>query len=123
MRRSLAWGGRVRVLVTARRPASWGPRSRDGGVARRGLLFMRVAGGMMGLLFVVAGRPAFFGFPDTVSYVGLALEKLWVDPTREVGYPLFLRELHAIFPTHLTSAIALQHVFGLVSAVLLFLAV
>jgi hypothetical protein len=77
----------------------------------------------MRLLFLLAWRPAFFGFPDTVSYVGLALEKLWVDPTREVGYPLFLRELHAMFPTHLTWAIALQHAFGLASAVLLFLAV
>ena len=115
--------GRVRVLVTARRPASWVPRSRDGRVALGGLLLILVAGAIMRLLFLLAWRPAFFGFPDTVSYVGLALEKLWVDPTREVGYPLFLRELHAMFPTHLTWAIALQHVFGLASAVLLFLAV
>ncbi len=77
----------------------------------------------MRLLFLLAWRPSFFGFPDTLSYTGLALEKLWVDPTREVGYPLFLRELHAVFPTHLTWAIALQHGFGLASAVLLFSAV
>src|ERR1039458_8036032 len=87
MRRSLAWVGRVRVLVTARRPASWVPRSRDGRVALGGLLLILVAGAIMRLLFLLAWRPAFFGFPDTVSYVGLALEKLWVDPTREVGYP------------------------------------
>lgn len=77
----------------------------------------------MRLLFLLAWRPAFFGFPDTVSYVGLAMEHLWVDPTREVGYPLFLRELHALFPGHLTWVIALQHIFGLASAVLLFFAV
>jgi len=88
-----------------------------------GLLLILLAGGIVRLLFLAAWRPAFFGFPDTVSYVGLALEKLWVDPTREVGYPLFLREMHALFPTHLTWVIALQHLFGLASAVLLFFAV
>jgi hypothetical protein len=92
-------------------------------VALVGLSLILIVGAIMRLLFLLAWRPSFFGFPDTVSYVGLALEHLWVDPTREVGYPLFLRELHAIFPTHLTWAIALQHLFGLVSAVLLFLAV
>ncbi len=73
--------------------------------------------------FLLAWRPAFFGFPDSLTYVGLARDQLWVDPTREVGYPLFLRELHAVFPTHLTWVIALQHLFGLASAVLVFLAV
>jgi hypothetical protein len=77
----------------------------------------------MRLLFLLAWRPAFFGFPDSLTYVGLAREHLWVDPTREVGYPLFLRELHAILPTHLTWVIALQHLFGLASALLVFLAV
>jgi hypothetical protein len=122
-RRSMAWLGRLRARAAARRPASWWPTSRDGRVALVGLALILVAGAIMRVLFLAAWRPSFFGFPDTVSYVGLALEKLWVDPTREVGYPLFLRELHALFPTHLTWAIALQHVFGLVSAVLLFLAV
>jgi hypothetical protein len=88
-----------------------------------GLLAILLAGGVMRLLFLLAWRPAFFGFPDSLTYVGLAREHLWVDPTREVGYPLFLRELHAIFPTHLTWVIALQHLFGLASAVLVFLAV
>jgi hypothetical protein len=122
-RRRTAWLGRTRGLVSARLPASWAPRTRDQRVALVGLLLILIAGAVMRLLFLLAWRPAFFGFPDTVSYVGLALEHLWEDPTREVGYPLFLRELHAIWPTHLTWAIALQHVFGLVSAVMLFLAV
>ena len=77
----------------------------------------------MRALLLLAWRPSFFGFQDSLSYVGLAMEKLWVDPTREVGYPLFLRELHAIVPTHLTWVIALQHLLGLASAVLLFAAV
>lgn len=99
------------------------PRTRGELVAVLGLAAVLAAGAVMRLLFLLAWRPAFFGFPDAVTYVGLALEKLWVDPTREVGYPLFLRELHAIFPTHLTWVIALQHLFGLASALLVFLAV
>ncbi len=99
------------------------PKTRDGRIALGGLLLILAAGAFMRLLFLLAWRPAFFGFPDSLTYVGLAREKLWIDPTREVGYPLFLRELHAIFPTHLTWVIGLQHLFGLASAVLVFLAV
>jgi hypothetical protein len=99
------------------------PQTRDGRIALAGLLLILCAGFALRALFLLAWRPAFFGFPDTVSYVGLAMEKLWIDPTREVGYPLFLRELHAVIPTHLTWVIALQHVFGLASALLVFLAV
>lgn len=103
--------------------ASKWPRTRGGRVALFGLLAILLVGGVMRLLFLLAWRPAFFGFPDALTYVGLARDQLWVDPTREVGYPLFLRELHAVFPTHLTWVIALQHLFGLASAVLVFLAV
>ncbi len=111
-------GGRIRSAF-----ASLRPRTRGEFVAAVGIVTVLAAGAIMRLLFLLAWRPAFFGFPDAVTYVGLALEKLWVDPTREVGYPLFLRELHAVFPTHLTWVIALQHLFGLASALLVFLAV
>jgi hypothetical protein len=99
------------------------PRDRDGWIALGGLALILLAGAVLRLLFLIAWRPAFFGFPDSITYVGLARDQLWVDPTREVGYPLFLRELHAIFPTHLAWVIMLQHLFGLASAVLVFLAV
>jgi Dolichyl-phosphate-mannose-protein mannosyltransferase len=111
-------GGRDRSLIASLRPNTRGEL-----VATLGIVLVLAAGAVMRLLFLLAWRPAFFGFPDTVSYVGLAMEHLWVDPTREVGYPLFLRELHAVFPTHLTWVIALQHLFGLASALLVFLAV
>jgi hypothetical protein len=88
-----------------------------------GLVLIVAAGACLRLLFLLAWRPAFFGFPDSLTYVGLAREHLWVDPTREVGYPLFLRELHALFPTHLAWVIVLQHLFGLASAILVFGAV
>lgn len=110
--------GRGRSVIASLRPGT-----RSELVATLGIVIVLTAGAVMRLLFLLAWRPAFFGFPDTVSYVGLAMEKLWVDPTREVGYPLFLRELHAIVPAHLTWVIALQHLFGLVSALLVFLAV
>jgi Dolichyl-phosphate-mannose-protein mannosyltransferase len=108
----------ARSLITAMRP-----RTRGGRAALVGMLTILFAGGVLRLLFLLAWRPSFFGFPDALTYVGLARGKLWEDPTREVGYPLFLREMHAIFPTHLTWVIALQHLFGLASALLVFLAV
>jgi hypothetical protein len=117
-KRTLLSGGHNRRAI-----ASLRPRTRGELVAALGIVTVLVAGAVMRLLFLLAWRPAFFGFPDSLSYVGLALEKLWVDPTREVGYPLFLREMHALFPTHLTWVIALQHLFGLASALLVFLAV
>jgi hypothetical protein len=117
-KRTLLPGGHNRSVN-----ASLRPRTRGELVATVGIVTVLVAGAVMRLLFLLAWRPAFFGFPDAITYVGLALEKLWVDPTREVGYPLFLRELHAAFPTHLTWVIALQHLFGLASALLVFLAV
>jgi hypothetical protein len=117
-KRALLSGGRKRSVI-----ASLRPRTRGDLVAVLGIVTVLIAGAVMRLLFLLAWRPAFFGFPDSLSYVGLALEKLWVDPTREVGYPLFLREMHAVFPTHLTWVIALQHLFGLASALLVFLAV
>ena len=117
-KRTLLSGGHNRRAI-----ASLRPRTRGELVAALGIVTVLVAGAVMRLLFLLAWRPAFCGFPDSLSYVGLALEKLWVDPTREVGYPLFLREMHALFPTHLTWVIALQHLFGLASALLVFLAV
>jgi hypothetical protein len=95
------------------------PSTRVGRVTFVCLLLILLAGAVLRLLFLLAWRPAFLGYPDTASYINLARASLWADPTREVGYPLFLRLMHGI-SGHLTFTIATQHLFGLASAAILF---
>lgn len=68
------------------------------------------------------GGPAFLGYPDSFFYVGSAADELFSDPGHTAGYGVFLRVLHAIDP-HLLSVVAVQHLFGLVTAGVLFLVV
>jgi len=98
------------------------PTTRVGKITLACLLAILLAGGVLRLLFLLAWRPAFMGYSDSARYIGLARYQLWADPTREVGYPLFLRVMHAL-SGHLTVTIAVQHLFGLASATILFFAV
>ncbi|HTZ86144.1 MAG TPA: glycosyltransferase family 39 protein [Solirubrobacteraceae bacterium] len=65
---------------------------------------------------MLAWSPAFMGFPDASAYVSMASKSLWADPTHEVGYALFLRDLHVLGGV-LWPTIAIQHILGLASAV------
>ena len=81
------------------------------------------AGFVLRVLFMVAWAPAFMGFSDAVAYVQMAGSgELWSTGLHPAGYPLFLIDLHAIVPTA-WFAIVVQHLFGLASAVLLWLTV
>jgi hypothetical protein len=77
----------------------------------------------MGLLlrvwFLLAWRPALTGYSDSGIYFTGAVKSLWMDPLRTVGYSMFLRALHAISP-HLILVTIVQHLLGLLTAVLLF---
>ena len=82
-----------------------------------------LAGFVLRVLFMVAWAPAFMGFSDSVAYLQMAGSgDLWSTGLHPAGYPLFLINLHAIIPTT-WFAIAVQHVFGLASAVLVWLTV
>jgi hypothetical protein len=70
----------------------------------------------------LAARPALLGYPDSYYYMGSADGRLFGDTLHPAGYALFLRALHAIYP-HLSAAVITQHVLGLGTAVLLFVAV
>ena len=72
--------------------------------------------------FFFVWRPAITGYSDSAVYFQDAVESLWKDPVRTVGYSMFLRVLHGISP-HLILVPIVQHALGLISAVLLFLAV
>ncbi len=79
-------------------------------------------GAVVRVLFMVAYRPALLGIPDSGAYVEAAHRNLFLDPVHPAGYALFLRVLHVI-DAHLAAAIAVQHLLGLLTAVVLFTAV
>jgi hypothetical protein len=63
--------------------------------------------------------PAVINLADSGIYEELARGELFGDPTRTVGYPIFLRFLHAI-STQLEFTIAAQHLIGIGSGLLLY---
>jgi hypothetical protein len=85
-----------------------------------------VAGAGLRIWLMHAWRPAFLGYPDAIGYIDAARLRagglVFWNPYRPAGYPLFLSLMHGLHGG-LAFAIAVQHVFGLVIAVLLYLAV
>jgi Dolichyl-phosphate-mannose-protein mannosyltransferase len=63
--------------------------------------------------------PAVMSVPDTVPYVDMASSELFTDPVRPAGYSILLRGLHAV-SSELSFTIAVQHLMGLMTAVLLY---
>jgi Dolichyl-phosphate-mannose-protein mannosyltransferase len=93
------------------------PAGRSERVALFGLAIILVLGALLRVVFMLAWSPAFMGFPDAVAYVAGAIRSPWDDPTHEAGYAFFLRDLHAL-GGQLWPTILIQHISGLVSAVL-----
>jgi hypothetical protein len=90
---------------------------------RHALAALLVAGAVLRLLFVFAWQPGFMGWPDAASYIDVSQShNLFSNELRPAGYPLFLHLLHGIAPS-LTFVIVLQHLLGLATAALLYLAV
>jgi len=88
-----------------------------------GLVAILVAGAVLRILMVLAWKPAFFGWPDAASYIGVSQSgELFRNELRPAGYPLVLKGLHALSPT-LMLVVIFHHVLGLVSAVVTYLAV
>ena len=77
---------------------------------------------LLRVYFLLVWSPGLTGFSDSGIYFQDAVSSLWTDPTRTVGYSMFLRLLHGIAP-HLILVIIVQHALGLLAAVLIFLAV
>ncbi len=100
---------------------------RIGGLARRrpelvALAVLLILGLAARICFTLVWRPAITGYSDSGIYFQDAYQGIWSDPIRTVGYGMFLTVLHAITP-RLLLVVAVQHVMGLVVAVLLFLTV
>jgi len=106
----------------ARRPSWRLPESREDRLVVFGLAALLVAGALLRLLFVIAWRPAFMGWPDAASYIEVSQGEIFGNTLRPAGYPLFLRALHALVPS-LLFVIVVQHLLGLASAAIFYLAV
>src|SRR3954453_108954 len=93
---------------------------------RRGALWGLVAilalGFLLRLALVLGWQPALFGWPDAASYIDVANGQLFGNELRPAGYPLFLRALHGVAPS-LLLVVVVQHLLGLATALLLYLAV
>jgi hypothetical protein len=70
----------------------------------------------------LAYSPTVINLADSGSYVGLAGGELFGEATRTVGYPIFLRAAHAI-SSQIEFTIALQHLMGIATALVLYAAV
>jgi hypothetical protein len=74
------------------------------------------------IYFTLVWSPAITGYSDSGIYFQDAVQGVWVDPIRTVGYGMFLVVLHALSP-HLLLVTLVQHAMGLADAALLFLTV
>lgn len=80
------------------------------------------AGVAVRLWFMVAGGPAFLGYPDSAAYIIASRNPLGGTELEPAGYPLFLWLVHLV-SARLWWTIGLQHVLGVAIAVLYFLLV
>ena len=71
---------------------------------------------------MVAYGPAFLGFPDSHGYLTSAATGVFSGAEVPAGYPIFLGALHAL-SDRLTITILLQHCLGLVTGLVLYMAV
>ncbi len=85
------------------------------------LLVVLLAGAALRVALFASYTPAYLSYPDTWGYVKAAAGPLFMDNwIRPVGYPVFLDVVHAVWSS-LTFVIVVQHVLGLVTAVLAYL--
>src|SRR3954452_9403654 len=86
------------------------------------LVAILALGALLRLALVLGWQPALFGWPDAASYIDVANGPLFGNELRPAVYPLFLRGLHAL-ASSLTLVVVAQHLLGLASALVLYLAV
>jgi hypothetical protein len=67
-------------------------------------------------------RTGFIDNPDSFGYVNAGQREFFIPPMWPAGYPIFLHVAHAL-SAQLSFTIAIQHLLGMASAVLLFLTV
>jgi hypothetical protein len=102
--------------------ARWRALDRGSRVALAGIALL-VAGAVAVRVWLMAAYgPAFLGFGDSHEYVTAAATGVFRDVQKPAGYPILLAVLHAV-SDGLTFTILVQHLLGLATGVLLYLAV
>src|SRR3954452_19923346 len=86
------------------------------------LVAVLTLGALLRLALVLGWQPALFGWPDAASYIDVAHGPLFGNELRPAGYSLCLRGLHGLAPS-LLLVVVVQHLLGLATALLLYLAV
>jgi 4-amino-4-deoxy-L-arabinose transferase-like glycosyltransferase len=86
------------------------------------LIALLGAGLLVRIYFLTVWSPAITGYSDSGIYFQDAVQSVWTDPFRTVGYSMFLRVLHGI-SAHLIFVTIVQHLLGLATALLFYLAV
>ena len=86
------------------------------------LVMLVIAGLALRIALSLAYAPAYAHSYDTLLYVDVAAGELFGDATRTVGYPLFLRGVHAL-SSDVDLTIQVQHLLGIATAILLYGAV
>ena len=80
-------------------------------------------GALLRLLLVLAWKPAFFGWPDAASYIGVSQSgDFFRNELRPAGYPIVLRAMNEISPT-LLFVVIVHHLLGLASAAIMYFTV
>ncbi len=85
------------------------------------LLAVVVAGLGVRAWFMASYRPGFFGYYDAIGYISAANLELFGTPYRPAGEPLVVRLLRHV-SEDLSVTVAAHHLFGVVTAVVLYLA-
>jgi hypothetical protein len=83
------------------------------------LVGLLAVGVLLRVYFTIQWRPSITGYSDSGIYFQDATTGPFADPLRVVGYGMFLSALHWITP-HLLLVTVVQHLLGLLTAVLLF---
>lgn len=85
-------------------------------------LVVLLLGAVLRLYLLVIYRPVAGGFNDSITYLLTSHDRIFSDANRMAGYPFFLRVLRYI-QGELSFVIVVQHLLGMLTAVLLYAAV
>ncbi len=100
----------------------WQALDRAARVTLVALAALVAAGVGLRIWLMVSYSPAFLAFPDSSQYSLAAALNIFRDAQRPAGYPFFLRLIHHL-SDHISFTIAVQHLLGMATGLLLFDAV
>ena len=86
-----------------------------------GVVILLLLGAALRVWAIAAYRPAVLGYPDGTEYLINGVSDLWRNIGRPVGYPLLIRGVTWL-SGGLTTLIAVQHLIGMATAVILYAA-